>query len=296
MQARTTVQEREQLDIGVFLEPIMANVFDDKKDKKLINEFWKEGTFPRKSFTRSLSEKEPPSSQKNSNRDKAMDPVELPISVSSINIDRESREKEAERFSRHLSSSLNQLTSIPQTDEPNPFKVGKTISNSDSELKGMNFVAMNNERNSTMVNKSKLEQRNSSNQTFTKGRKSFKRRASMPANYLGDYLSVNNIRKRAHFLGTSDTDGETLSKVKNAGSRRRVKVLPTSPQPSLKTEEADEPERDLIEIEISAENEIKDETRPNIEVGFVTLQFSFVTVHHYEVRIACHCKISWGYF
>lgn len=290
------MQEREQLDIGAFLEPIMANVFDDKKDKKLINEFWKEGTFPRKSFTRSLSEKEPPSSQRNSNRDKAMDPVELPISVSSINIDRESREKEAERFSRHLSSSLNQLTSIPQTDEPNPFKVGKTISNSDSELKGMNFVAMNNERNSTMVNKPKLEQRNSSNQTFTKGRKSFKRRASMPANYLGDYLSVNNIRKRAHFLGTSDTDGETLSKVKNAGSRRRVKVLPTSPQPSLKTEEADEPERDLIEIEISAENEIKDETRSNIEVGFMTLQFSFVTVHHYEVRIACHCKISWGYF
>lgn len=290
------MQEREQLDIGAFLEPIMANVFDDKKDKKLINEFWKEGTFPRKSFTRSLSEKEPPSSQKNSNRDKAMDPVELSISVSSINIDRESREKEDERFSRHLSSSLNQLTSIPQTDEPNPFKVGKTISNSDSELKGMNFVAMNNERNSTMVNKPKLEQRNSSNQTFTKGRKSFKRRASMPANYLGDYLSVNNIRKRAHFLGTSDTDGETLSKVKNAGSRRRVKVLPTSPQPSLKTEEADEAERDLIEIEISAENEIKDETRSNIEVGFMTLQFSFVTVHQYEVRIACHCKISWGYF
>lgn len=290
------MQEREQLDIGAFLEPIMANVFDDKKDKKLINEFWKEGTFPRKSFTRSLSEKEPPSSQKNSNRDQAMDPVELPISVSSINIDRESREKEAERFSRHLSSSLNQLTSIPQTDEPNPLKVGKTISNSDSELKGINFVAMNNERNSTMVNKPKLEQRNSSNQTFTKGRKSFKRRASMPANYLGDYLSVNNIRKRAHFLGTSDTDGETLSKVKNAGSRRRVKVLPASPQPSLKTEEADEPERDLIEIEISAENEIKDETRSNIEVGFMTLQFSFVTVHHYEVRIACHCKISWGYF
>ena len=269
------MQEREQFDIGAFLEPIMANVFDNKKDKKLINESWKEGTFPRKSFTRSLSEKDPPSSQKNSNRDKAMDPVELPICVSRINIDRESREKEAERFSRHLSSSLNQLTSIPQSDEPIPLKVRKTISNSDTELRGINFIAMNNERNSTMVNKPKLEQRNSSNQAFTKGRKSFKRRASMPANYLGDYLSVNNIRKRAHFLGTSDTDGETLNKVKNAG-RRRVKVRPTSPQPSLKTEEADEPETDLIEIETSAENEIKDETRPNIEVGFVTLQFSFV--------------------
>lgn len=273
----------------------MANVFDDKKDKKLINEFWKEGTFPRISFTRSLSEKDPPSSQKNSNSDKAMDPVELPINVSSINIDRESREKEDERFSRHLSSSLNQLTSIPQTDEPDPLKVGKTISNSDTELRGINFVATNNERNSTMVNKPKIEQRMSYNQAFMKGKKPLKRRASMPANYLGDYLSVNNIRKRAHFLGTRDTDGETLSKVKNAG-RRRVKVRPTSPQPSLKTEEADEPERDLIEIEISAENEIKDEARPNIEVGFVTLQFSFVTVHHYEVRIACHCKISWGYF
>lgn len=273
----------------------MANVFDDKKDKKLINEFWKEGTFPRISFTRSLSEKDPPSSQKNSNSDKAMDPVELPINVSSINIDRESREKEDERFSRHLSSSLNQLTSIPQTDEPNPLKVGKTMSNSDTELRGIKFVAMNNERNSTMVNKPKIEPRMSYNQAFMKGKKPLKRRASMPANYLGDYLSVNNIRKRAHFLGTRDTDGETLSKVKNAG-RRRVKVRPTSPQPSLKTEEADEPERDLIEIEISAENEIKDDTRPNIEVGFVTLQFSFVTVHHYEVRIACHCKISWGYF
>lgn len=266
----------------------MANVFDNKKDKKIINESWKEGTFPRKSFTRSLSEKDPPSSQKTKNRDRAMDPVELSINVSSINVDRESREKEAERFSRHLSSSLNQLTSIPHTDEPNP--------NSDTELRGINFVAMNNERNSTMVNKPKIEQRTSYNQAFVKGKKPLKRRASMPANYLGDYLSVNNIRKRAHFLGTSDTDGETLSKVKNAGTRRRIKVRPTSPQPSPKTEEADEPERDLIEIEISAENEIKDETRPNIEVGFVTLQFLFVTVHHYEVRIACHCKISWGYF
>ncbi|CAH3184496.1 unnamed protein product [Porites evermanni] len=200
----------------------MANVFDNKKDKKLINESWKEGTFPRKSFTRSLSEKDPPSSQKNSNRDKAMDPVELPICVSRINIDRESREKEAERFSRHLSSSLNQLTSIPQSDEPIPLKVRKTISNSDTELRGINFIAMNNERNSTMVNKPKLEQRNSSNQALMKGRKSFKRRASMPANYLRDYLSVNNIRKRAHFLGTSDTDGETLNKVKNAGRRRPI--------------------------------------------------------------------------
>ena len=289
------MQQREQFDIGAFLKPIMANVFDDKKDKKLINEFWKEGTFPRISFTRSLSEKDPPSSQKNSNSDRAMDPVELPINVSSINIDRESREKEDERFSRHLSSSLNQLTSIPQTDEPNPLKVGKTISNSDTELRGINFVATNNERNSTMVNKPKIEQRMSYNQAFMKGKKPLKRRASMPANYLGDYLSVNNIRKRAHFLGTRDTDGETLSKVKNAG-RRRVKVRPTSPQPSLKTEEADEPERDLIEIEISAENEIKDEARPNIEVGFVTLQFSFVTVHHYEVRIACHCKYPGGTF
>lgn len=269
----------------------MANVFDNKTDtEKPINECWKEGTFPLKSFIRSLSEKEPPSSQKNKKDKAIMDPVELPMKVSSKNMDRESREKEAERFSRHLSSSLSHLTSIPQTDEPNPLKVGKTISNSDMrELRGINSVAMNNERNSTMVNKPKIEQRISSIQ-FTKGRKPLKRRASLPANYLGDYLSVNNIRKRAHFLGASDIEGETLSKVKNAG-RRRVKVRPISPQPSPKTEETDEPERDLIETEISAENKIKDETRPNIEVGFVALQFSFVTVHYYEVRLACHCKM-----
>ena len=109
------------------------------------------------------------------------------------------------------------------------------------------------------------------------------RRSSLPASYLENFLSVNNIRKRAISNPASDSeDGEifmnvdgrlpsqnSTRKAKNAGRR---KVRPSSNEGHEVTDkEVIEPIVPTIEINDSAENDdIEEDGRPKRTVSFVT--------------------------
>ena len=251
----------------------MANIFDNKTDKRLIKECWKQESYSGQFYTRSQSENVPPSLQESRNKGNTLEPLELPKNISDVSMGRDSSENEtSSTFSRYSSASFHYLVDLPKVDEPRHLKRRETIYHSDTELgETIKLVAINNETgNATLVNKPKLKQRGFSNQASLKERRQCRRRSSLPANYLGDYLSVNNIRKRAQNIITSDTDGEVVqvSKVKNP-SRRRTK-LPSTNEPPANTEIAVEPEVDSNEFDNSDENEIEDEARPKIPVGFVT--------------------------
>ena len=236
----------------------MADIFDNETDKGVVKECWNQRTISRTSYVRSQSENQ---------GTKALDSLELPMPMGS-----ESSTQETSSKSRNISAPFLRLVDdLPKLLEETPLKLRKTLSHSDDELRGgrTELVAINNERNnSALANKAGLERKGFSNQTIPRGRKSFKRRASLPSSHLGEYLSVNNIRRRAQNGGSandSDRDVVSLNKVKNT-NRKKLR-LPSTEEPHANENPAEET---IVvspsEVDNTPGNDIEDCSHPKLPV------------------------------
>ena len=240
----------------------MANIFDNKTDNRVVREGWNDQQlFSRTSYIRSQSENQ---------GTKALDSLELPAKP----LISEPSTQGTPKISRKVSApSLCLAGDLPKLLEQTPLMLRKTMCHSDTELRGSQteLVAINNERNdSILTNKPGLERKGFSNQTIPKGRNSLKRRASLPPNHLGEYLSVNNIRKRAQNGGTtsdSDRDVASANKVKNT-NRRKLR-LPSAEEPHVNENPAEETIV-VNEVDNAPENDIEDNSRPKIAVRNVS--------------------------
>lgn len=258
----------------------MANIFDNKTDKRLIKDCWTQETYSRTSYIRSQSENSHPHFQESKYQEsKAIDSLELPRNLSAVAIGRGSSGQEhPNTFPRNVSDPSFHFVGLPKVQVQGPSKLQKTVSHSDTELGRVELVAINNEGSATLANKLRFEHKSFSNQEALKGRKAFRRRSSLPASYLGDYLSVNNIRKRAQNSVAGDLEADEVvltNKIKNA-SRRKMR-LASNEEPSANVVTVDEPVVDSSEGDNSAENDVEDDTSPKIAVGFVTTPFLSVT-------------------
>ena len=257
----------------------MADIFDNKTDTRVVKECWNQQTTSRTPlYVRSQSENQ---------GNKALDSLVLPMAMGS-----ESSAQETSSKSRNISAPFLRLVDdLPKLLEETSLKLRKTLSHSDNELRGGRTelgVAINNERNnSALAYKPGLERKGFSNQTIPKGRKSFKRRASLPSNHLGEYLSVNNIRRRAQNGGSandSDRDVVSLNKVKNA-NRKKLR-LPSTEEPQAN----ENPVEETIvvspsELDNAPGNDIKDCSNPKIPVRKMFRDLSsssFRSIVHYE--------------
>lgn len=247
----------------------MADIFDNKTGKGVVKECWNQRTISRTSYVRSQSENQ---------GTKALDSLELPVPMGS-----ESSTQETSSKSRNISAPFLRLVDdLPKLLEEAPLKLRKTLSHSDDELRGgrTELVAINNERNnSALANKPGLERKGFSNQTIPRGRKSFKRRASLPSSYLGEYLSVNNIRRRAQ--NGNDTDRDV---VKNA-NRKKLR-LPSTEEPHANENPAEET---IVvspsEVDNAPANDIEDCSHPKLPVRKMFRDLSsssFRSIVHYE--------------
>ena len=242
----------KQRKLNLLSEQGMASIFDDKAGKTVIKGCWNQETKSRSSYVRSQSENQ---------GNKAMDSLELPNMSA----------QETSSIARNVSAPSFRPVDLPKIQKQRSSKLHKTMSQSDSELReAVTLVAINNEGNSMLTNKPRLEHKGFSNETSLKERKVFRRRASLPASHLGQYLSVNNIRKRAQNSGANDSDRNVvlMNKVKNA-NRKKLRV-PSSEEPILNTDTVEE--RDVVsnEVENSVGFDLNADTRPKIAVrGFV---------------------------
>ena len=258
----------------------MADIFDNKTDTRVVKECWNQRPISRTSlYVRRQSENQ---------GNKALDSLELPMAMGS-----ESSTQETSSKSRNISAPFLRLVDdLPKLLEETSLKLRKTLSHSDDELRGGRTelgVAINNaERNiSTLANKPGLEHKGFSHQTIPKRRKSFKRRASLPSNHLGEYLSVNNIRRRAQNGGSandSNRDVISLNKVKNA-NRKKLR-LPSTEEPQANENPAEET---IVvspsELDNAPGNDIKDCSNPKIPVRKMFRDLSsssFRSIVHYE--------------
>ena len=216
----------------------MANMLGSKaRDSRLIKECWND-THPRASYIRSQSVKPNPSnfqessSDEDSKRSHAV--IQLPknLSGSLTQEDGESSEKtNLINFPRNF-SELRNLPVLGDDVEQGNLKLRKTISSESVGLEKLVAVSIGSQKTPSKI---KQEQKWLSNQSLKKG-KAMPRRASLPASYLENFLSVNNIRKRAlsntsidsaeEGTGSMNVDGRLPSqissrKAKNA-CRRKV--------------------------------------------------------------------------
>ena len=187
-------------------------------------------------------------------------------------------------------SNPNTLVDLPVLGdgEQRTLKLRKTVSSETVELE--NLVAINIPARRDTPPKLKQEPRWFPNQFARRG-KPLPRRSSLPASYLENFLSVNNIRKRAISNPTMDSeDGVIFMKAdsklspqnstrrgKNAG---RKKVRPNSNEEHVVTDKEEiEQIVPAIEINVTAENDdFEDDGRPKPKVSFVTTVYLSVTV------------------
>ncbi|XP_068718751.1 cyclic nucleotide-binding domain-containing protein 2-like isoform X2 [Montipora capricornis] len=163
-------------------------------------------------------------------------------------IDREFGSRGTRHISRYVSTSHSSfgIVGLPNgvSLEQRQSMLQKRMSHLDSELRGDTVVALNNERNLSLTNKPQLEHKGFSNEPSLQGGKpAFIRRASLPASYLGEYLSVNNIRKRAQNCSAIVSDiakaRVPMSKVKSKNRRAKLR-LPSAVKTDAITEAVDE--------------------------------------------------------
>ena len=175
----------------------MANMLGSKvtADNRLIKECWNE-THSRASYIRSQSEKPPSNFHESSSQvSKVPRAVQLPknLKESLTQKDGESSEKtNLINFPRNF-SELPNLPVLDDDVERRNLKLRKTFSSESVALEKL--VAVNIGSQKTPPPKIKQEQKWLPNQSLKKG-KAMPRRASLPASYLENFLSVNNIRKR----------------------------------------------------------------------------------------------------
>lgn len=174
-------------------------------DRRLIKECWNV-TYPRASYIRSQSEKPNPSNlqespYEDSKRSHAV--IQLPKNSNGplTQKDGESSQKaNLINFPRNF-SELQNLPVLGDDVEQGNLKLRKTIS---SESVGLEKLVAVNIGSQKTPPKTKQEQKWLPNQSLKKG-KAMPRRASLPASYLENFLSVNNIRKRALSNASADS-------------------------------------------------------------------------------------------
>ena len=173
-------------------------------------------------------------------------------------IDRELSPQRARHISRYVSTSSFSLlgSSNPLGCDKRPSMLQKRRSHLD-KTRGDTVDALNNNRNLSLKDQPKLEHNGFSSDELTlKGRKPFTRRASLPASYLGEYLSVNSIRRRAQNCIVIESDRidakmQRSNKVKSKTRRSKLR-LPSAE----KTGEVKEDEDDSIVNSNGDENSV----------------------------------------
>ena len=264
----------------------MANMLESKAaDNKLIKDCWNE-THSRTPYFRSQSEKPHSNLHETAYQENRVShATQLPRNLNGGA--QESSEKATLHKIPRNFSDPNALVDPPGlpvlgNDEQSNLKLRKTVSSESVELEKLVAINIGGRHNTPPKPKQLQEQRWFPNQFIRKGRV-ISRRSSLPASYLENFLSVNNIRKRAISNPASDSeDGEifmnvdgrlpsqnSTRKAKNAGRR---KVRPSSNEGHEVTDkEVIEPIVPTIEINDSAENDdIEEDGRPKRTVSFVT--------------------------
>ena len=268
----------------------MATMLGNKEDNRLIRECWNQWneTHSRTSYIRSQSD-QPHSNLHESTHEENGQTHAIPFPRNlngRAQAEIESNEMATSRSFPRNFSDPNSLVDLPLLgeEEQRNTKLRKTVS---SDAAGLEKLVAINSVGHKMPPKPKQEQKWFSNQVLKKGTTVLSRRASLPSSYLGNFLSVNNIRKRAISSATDDaeeavvltnTDGRLPSqnstrRAKNAG---RKKVRPHSNEEHLVSEkEVTEAAVPAIEVEDSTEKMVEHENSgKQLAVGFVTSLFS----------------------
>lgn len=271
----------------------MANMLGSKTtDNRTIKECWN-ATLPRTTYIRSQSERPSSNPQESTSEDsKVSHASQLPRHLKGplSQKDGESSEKtNLINFPRHFSD----LPNLPVLGDDN-LKLRKTIS---SESVGLEKLVAVNIGSQKTPPKTKQEQKSLSNQYLKKG-KAMPRRSSLPASYLENFLSVNNIRKRALSNGSiesedivvpTNADGRLSSQnsTRKAKNTCRRKVKPNSNEDNeVSCNEVIETVVPTIEVHesVEKENDIEEDDSPKS-----TVSYNFVT-HIFQLRSTAHVR------
>ena len=187
---------------------------------------------------------------------------------------KDSSPQDTRNISRYVStpslSFLGPPNRFSHQQRPSMLQEGPT--HSDNDLRGDNLSALSNERNLNLTYQPKLEHKGSVyNEATLKACKPFRRRASLPASYFDEYLSVNNIRKRAQHSGVRESDSAdarvSQKKVKNKNRKPKLRLPSTGNTDPAEVEAADEAILDSTEIhENYAEKDSEEDAVPQMAV------------------------------
>ena len=253
----------------------MAIMLGGKGDNQLTKECWNE-TKSRNSFFRSQSESPHANGHEANNEASRENMSNLTGRTQS---ERESKEITSSGGFPRISSDPYSLVDISliSDEEQGCTKLRKTVS---SDAAGLEKLVHIDGVLRKISSKPKQDQKWLPNQVSKKGRLS--RRASLPPTYLGNFLSVNNIRKRAISSAADDADDGVISthiddrlpsqnstrKAKNAG---RKKVRPIINEEHLVSEkEETEVVLPAVEVDVLSEEVVEEENDGSeVAVGFV---------------------------
>nr|XP_058971486.1 cyclic nucleotide-binding domain-containing protein 2-like isoform X1 [Pocillopora verrucosa] len=242
----------------------MAIMLGGKGDNQLTKECWNE-TKSRNSFFRSQSESPHANGHEANNETSRENMSNLTGRTQS---ERESKEITSSGGFPRISSDPYSLVDISliSDEEQGSTKLRKTVS---SDAAGLEKLVHIDGVLRKISSKPKQDQKWLPNQVSKKGRLS--RRASLPPTYLGNFLSVNNIRKRAISSAADDADDGVISthiddrlpsqnstrKAKNAG---RKKVRPIINEEHLVSEkEETEVVLPAVEVDVLSEEVVEEE-------------------------------------
>ena len=265
----------------------MADMLGSKTtDNRLIKECWNE-THSRASYIRSQSEKPPSSNFQESSSQVSKVPlaIQLPKNLNGplTKKDGESSEKaNSINFPRNFSEFPN-LPVLGDDVEQGNLKLRKTISSDSVGLEKLVAVNIGSQKTPPKI---KQEQKLLPNQSLKKG-KAMPRRASLPASYLENFLSVNNIRKRALSNASVDSaedgmvpmamnvDGRLPSQnsTRKAKNACRRKVTRNSNEDNVVSgTEVIETELPAIEIHepVEIESNIEEDCGPKLMVSYLS--------------------------
>jgi len=180
--------------------------------------------------------------------------------------------QETRNISRYVSTPSLSFLGPPNrfNHQQRPSMLQERPTHSDNDLRGDNLSASSNERNSNLTSQPKLEHKGSVyNEATLKACKPFRRRASLPASYLDEYLSVNNIRKRAQHSGVKESDSAearvSQKKVKSKNRKPKLRLPSEGNTDSAEVEAADEAILDSTEIhENYAEKDSEEDALPQM--------------------------------
>jgi len=276
----------------------MANMLGSKTtDNRVIKECWN-ATLPRTTYIRSQSERPASNPQESTYDDsKVSHAIQLPRNLKGplSQKDGESSEKATLiNFTRHF-SDLPNLPVLGDDIEQGNLKLRKAIS---SESVGLEKLVAVNIGSQKTPPKTKQEQKSLSNQYLKKG-KAMPRRSSLPASYLENFLSVNNIRKRA--LSNASIESEDVVVPTNADGRLpsqnstrkaknacRRKVKPNSNEDNeVSCNEVIETVVPTIEVHepVEKESNIEEDDSPK-----PTVSYNFVTLIFFQLRSTAHVQ------